>query len=140
MVQVYLPPHIYNSVVNSIRDDINKLPLELSSVLSHYHKIQVESDIKSNHYVFGHTQQYRNSITRVLYKHGIEPLHAVLKFRVTGILGNSEVISSNDPPKWLLGGRMGSTMDNRWFYYGRVLTLGIGESVGTDFSKITRIE
>lgn len=31
-------------------------------------------------------------------------------------------------------------MDNRWFWNDHVLTLSIGESVDTDFRKITRTE
>lgn len=45
-----------------------------------------------------------------------------------------------DPPSWLVGGRLGSTMDNRWFMYDHVYTLEVGESAFTDFQTITRIE
>lgn len=53
---------------------------------------------------------------------------------------NSSFFCESEPPSWLLGGRKGSTMDNRWFYEGHVLKLAIGCSVRTDFSIITRIE
>lgn len=43
-------------------------------------------------------------------------------------------------PKWLCeGGKEGSTMCNRWFWRDHVLTLKVGESVDTDFHRITRI-
>ena len=44
-------------------------------------------------------------------------------------------------PDWLTSKNTvkGSTMDNRWFWESHVLTLGIGESVETDFSTIERI-
>lgn len=44
-------------------------------------------------------------------------------------------------PDWLTSKNTvkGSTMDDRWFWEGYVLTLRIGQSVKTDFSKITRI-
>lgn len=45
-------------------------------------------------------------------------------------------------PDWLTSRNTvrGSTMDNRWFWVDHVLTLQVGESVDTDFQKITRIE
>lgn len=43
-------------------------------------------------------------------------------------------------PKWLKeGGYPGSTMDNRWFWNGYVLTLEVGASIKTDFQTITRV-
>jgi hypothetical protein len=45
-------------------------------------------------------------------------------------------------PKWLTSEKMikGSTMDGRWFWNDHVLKLKVGESINTDFQKITRIE
>lgn len=52
-----------------------------------------------------------------------------------------DVFTEETAPKWLKeGGRAGSTMDNRWFWNGHVMKLGIGESIETDFRKITRID
>lgn len=34
----------------------------------------------------------------------------------------------------------GSTMDDRWFWTDRVLTLQVGQSVNTDFWKLERTE
>jgi hypothetical protein len=46
----------------------------------------------------------------------------------------------NEAPDWLCkGGLANSTMDMRWFWEANVLTLEKGESVRTDFNKITRI-
>ncbi len=43
-------------------------------------------------------------------------------------------------PPWLKeGGVEGSTMCNRWFWEDYVLTLDIGKSVETDFTRITRV-
>lgn len=47
--------------------------------------------------------------------------------------------TEEEPPGWLLGGLPGSTMDNRWFWTGHVLTLAVGKTVDTDFSRIKRI-
>lgn len=42
-------------------------------------------------------------------------------------------------PKWLReGGPAGSTMCNRWFWNGHVLTLAVGQTVKTDFQTIER--
>jgi len=45
-------------------------------------------------------------------------------------------------PDWLTSKNTlkGSTMDGRWFWTDHVLTLEIGKSIKTDFSKITRIK
>lgn len=49
------------------------------------------------------------------------------------------VFTEETAPAWLKeGGHAGSTMDNRWFW-NRVLRLEVGESIDTDFQKITRI-
>lgn len=49
--------------------------------------------------------------------------------------------AEEDAPDWLTSKniRRGSTMDNRWFWTGHVLTLQVGESVETDFHTITRV-
>jgi len=53
-----------------------------------------------------------------------------------------EIFSESDAPSWLTSENTikGSTMDTRWFWNDRVLTLKLGESVETDFRIITRIE
>ena len=45
-------------------------------------------------------------------------------------------------PDWLTSKNTvkGSTMDGRWFWEDYVLTLDIGESIDTDFRRITRIK
>lgn len=65
-----------------------------------------------------------------------------MKFRMLNkFSGNTSEFTDKNPPKWLSeGGRMDSTMDNRWFWEDYVLTLGIGQMVQTDFSEITRID
>lgn len=52
------------------------------------------------------------------------------------------VYDESDMPDWLTSKKTipGSTMDYRWFYTDHVLTLGVGETVETDFNRITRIE
>jgi len=47
----------------------------------------------------------------------------------------------NTAPDWLTSSNTvpGSTMDYRWFWNERVLTLKVGESVNTDFQTITRL-
>lgn len=50
-----------------------------------------------------------------------------------------KIFTEEEPPKWLLGGLPGSTMDNRWFWTGHVLTLSVGKTVDTDFHRIKRI-
>lgn len=48
--------------------------------------------------------------------------------------------SEDTAPKYLkYGGIKGSTMDNRWFWNDHVMTLAIGESIDTDFQRITRV-
>jgi len=44
-------------------------------------------------------------------------------------------------PDWLTSANTvkGSTMDGRWFWEDHVLTLGINESIDTDFQRITRL-
>lgn len=44
-------------------------------------------------------------------------------------------------PAWLTSAntRKGSTMDNRWLWEDRVLSLAVGASIETDFHKITRV-
>ena len=52
-----------------------------------------------------------------------------------------ETFTEADAPVWLTSENTvpGSTMDNRWFWKGHVLTLEVGASVDTDFRRITRV-
>lgn len=53
---------------------------------------------------------------------------------------DTKEFSEDNAPKWLCeGGVKGSTMDNRWFWTGHVLTLKVGEHIDTDFNRITRL-
>ena len=64
------------------------------------------------------------------------------QFEMTHDIFNTiEVFTQCDAPKWLTSedSVKGSTMDNRWFWFDHVLTLGVGQSIETDFRKITRI-
>jgi hypothetical protein len=50
------------------------------------------------------------------------------------------VFDENTAPKWLCeGGVAGSTMDTRWFWNEHVMTLSVGQTVDTDFHRITRV-
>lgn len=53
-----------------------------------------------------------------------------------------KVFTDTTAPDWLTSVKTapGSTMDMRWFWYGYVLPLKVGESVETDFQNITRVE
>lgn len=53
-----------------------------------------------------------------------------------------DYFTDHDAPDWLTSTKTvpGSTMDDRWFWNDHVLTLGIRESVQTDFHEITRLE
>jgi hypothetical protein len=55
--------------------------------------------------------------------------------------GNSaEYFDELTAPKWLCeGGVATSTMDNRWFWKGHVMTLEVGQSVDTNFRTIRRL-
>lgn len=57
------------------------------------------------------------------------------------ILGIVTMFTETDAPDWLTSAntRKGSTMDGRWFWQDHVLTLKVGEHVGTDFQRITRV-
>jgi hypothetical protein len=63
-------------------------------------------------------------------------------FEKTNTLFNTEpeTFTEESAPSWLTSYRAvkGSTMDERWFWNDHVLTLDVGESVETDFTKITR--
>ena len=63
-------------------------------------------------------------------------------FESTSTLFNSgtKTFTEESAPSWLTSCNTvkGSTMDERWFWKGHVLTLNVGESVETDFTKITR--
>lgn len=52
-----------------------------------------------------------------------------------------QIFTELDAPTWLTGETTtpGSTMDDRWFWQEHVLTLKVGESIDTDFRKITRL-
>lgn len=56
--------------------------------------------------------------------------------------GVEETFTEETAPDWLTSRNTieGSTMDYRWFWNDHVLTLEVGESVMTDFQKITRVE
>lgn len=49
--------------------------------------------------------------------------------------------SKEEAPDWLTSANQvpGSTMDSSWFWEEHVLTLEPGQSVNTDFKKITRL-
>jgi hypothetical protein len=55
-------------------------------------------------------------------------------------LDTEKSFSENTAPKWLTCENTvpGSTMDDRWFWEKHVLTLEVGESIDTDFRRITR--
>lgn len=65
------------------------------------------------------------------------------KFRMHALYSPLSVqeFTEHTAPKWLTSEDTvkGSTMDRRWFWNEHVLTLKVGQSVKTDFSKITRI-
>jgi len=50
------------------------------------------------------------------------------------------LFSEHNAPTWLTSENTvpGSTMDDRWFWEKHVLTLEVGESIDTDFQRITR--
>lgn len=52
-----------------------------------------------------------------------------------------EIFTEDFPPDWLssVNTVKGSTMDQRWFYNEHVLTLDVGQSVDTDFTRIKRL-
>lgn len=58
------------------------------------------------------------------------------RFQIQGTLLRypPKEFTEDQPPKWLL------STEYRWFYRQHVLTLGVGRSVETDFSRITRLE
>ncbi len=51
------------------------------------------------------------------------------------------LFTEEDAPDWLTSKNSvkGSTMDDRWFWENHVLKLPVGESILTDFRKITRL-
>lgn len=53
-----------------------------------------------------------------------------------------EEFDLTNAPDWLTSKNTvkGSTMDDRWFWERHVITLAIGESVDTDFSRIKRVD
>ena len=67
-----------------------------------------------------------------------------MDFKATSLHYDDYVISfnENNAPDWLTSCNTvkGSTMDMRWFWTGYVLTLEVGESIDTDFQKITWVK
>lgn len=66
-----------------------------------------------------------------------------MRFEMMHVVFENKVqFSESDAPDWLTSIKTvpGSTMDDRWFWKSRVLTLKVGESVETEFNIITRIE
>lgn len=63
------------------------------------------------------------------------------RFEVTNFFGNTKVFTESTAPSWLTskGTVPGSTMDSRWFWKDHVLTLEVGQSVDTNFNRITRL-
>jgi len=56
------------------------------------------------------------------------------------IFGTTIEFTEETRPSWLnYTGPKGSTMDNSWFWDGHVMKLEVGQSVDTDFQKITRL-
>lgn len=55
--------------------------------------------------------------------------------------GTNLVFTEDTAPSWLTGEHTvkGSTMDCRWFWTDHVLQLGVGNSIETDYHKITRL-
>jgi len=53
----------------------------------------------------------------------------------------SRTFDESNAPDWLTSIKTvkGSTMDDRWFWTGHVLTLEVGKSIDTDFQTITRL-
>lgn len=83
--------------------------------------------------------------SRLCYRtqHGITTPPMKFELRQLHIRNSKvETFTELDAPEWLTAERTipGSTGDGRWFWDEHVLTLKIGESIDTDFSKITRIE
>lgn len=70
----------------------------------------------------------------------------MMRFKMVSLFwpedSEAKTFTENDAPKWLTSEKTvkGSTMDDRWFWNGHVLTLEVGQSVETDFHKITRLE
>lgn len=68
-----------------------------------------------------------------------------MKFSMSQLFPKSQQsieFTEENPPIWLSSENTvaGSTMDMRWFWKDHVLKLNVGESIDTDFNKITRIE
>ena len=65
-----------------------------------------------------------------------------MKFSLEHLIFKSyNEFTEDTAPDWLTSKNTikGSTMDDRWFWEDHVLTLDVGHSINTDFSKITRI-
>jgi hypothetical protein len=67
---------------------------------------------------------------------------SIKKFKMEHrIFKSVEFFHENDAPTWLTSENSipGSTMDERWFWENHVLKLNVGQSILTDFRKITRM-
>lgn len=59
-----------------------------------------------------------------------------LKFSMSHLMfiGDHDIFTSDNPPRWL------KHREYKWWYESHVLKLQIGESIDSDFQKITRLE
>ena len=66
-----------------------------------------------------------------------------MQFEMTSLFFKCEPVTftENTAPNWLTSANTikGSTMDNRWFWTGHILTLDVGEYKDTDFQRIKRV-
>lgn len=67
------------------------------------------------------------------------------RFKLTKLWFNDlkepEFFTEETAPSWLCDPKTrGTTMDNMWFWEGHVLTLEVGQTAETDFSRIERVE
>lgn len=51
-------------------------------------------------------------------------------------------VTEETAPDWLTSKKSvpGSTMDQRWFWEQKILTIQVGEHADSDFHRITRVE
>lgn len=68
-----------------------------------------------------------------------------MKFEMVHIFFNHlepETFSELNVSDWLTGCKTvpGSTMDCRWFWKDHVMKIDVGNSIETDFRRITRVE
>lgn len=67
-----------------------------------------------------------------------------MNFKMTHLFFKSaepEYFDEHTAPDWLtsINTIKGSTMDSRWFWFEYVLTLGVGQTIETDFRMIERL-